>query len=70
MSKNKVVPFAAVERLARKAGAERISAGAIEALSDLLKSYAEDVAIKAVKYARYAKRSTIKREDVELSASE
>ena len=70
MSKNKVVPFAAVERLARKAGAERISADAIEALSDVLKDYAEYVAIRAVKYAKYAKRNTIKREDIELSASE
>ncbi|MBR9681004.1 MAG: histone [Candidatus Altiarchaeota archaeon] len=70
MSKNKVVPFAAVERLARKAGAERISVDAIKTLSEILKTYAEDVSIKAVKYARYAKRSTIKREDVELSASE
>ena len=70
MAKDKVIPFAAVERLARKAGAERISSSAVEALSDILKDYAKDVALRAVKYSKYAKRSTIKREDVELAASE
>ncbi len=67
---NKLVPSAAVERLARKAGAERISADAVKAISDILEEYAEQVARRAVKYTKYAKRKTIKREDIELSASE
>jgi histone H3/H4 len=70
MSKNKIIPSAAVERLARKAGVERVSGDAIEALNDILEDYAEAVSVRAVKYANYAKRRTIKREDVELAASE
>lgn len=70
MTRKRLIPLAAVERLARKAGAERISKGAIGALSDLLGDFAEDVAIRSVKYTRYANRNTIKRDDIELSASE
>ena len=70
MRKNRTIPFAAVERLARKAGAERISSSAIKELSEVLFDFAKDVALRAVKYSKYAKRSTIKREDIELAASE
>lgn len=70
MPRKRLIPLAAVERLARKAGAERISKDAIEALSDLLGEFAEDVAVRSVKYAKYANRNTIKRDDIELSASE
>ena len=70
MSKNDVVPSAAAERLARKAGVERISKEAVEALAGVLEDYAKSVSVSAVKYARYADRSTIKREDVEMAASE
>ncbi len=66
----RLLPLASVERLARKAGAERVSRDALEALAELLEDYARRVAAGSVKYARYARRSTIKREDIDLSASE
>ena len=66
----KLLPLASVEKLARRAGAERITKDAIRALAGLLESYAEKIAEGSTKYARYAKRATIKREDIELSASE
>jgi len=68
--KKRVIPMAAVERLMKKAGAERISPGAVKALVEILESTAKDIASRAVRYSRYAKRNTIKREDIELAASE
>ncbi len=66
----RLLPLASIERLARKAGAERISSDALLAIEEILEDYAKRVAEGSVKYARYAKRSTIKREDIDLSASE
>lgn len=65
-----LIPFAAAKRLAKKAGADRISQDAVELLADLLQDFAEDTALGSVKLAKYAGRKTIKREDIELSASE
>jgi histone H3/H4 len=70
VNRERLVPVSAVERLAKKAGAERIGKDALEEISSVLEDYAHKVAVKSVKYARYAKRSTIKREDIELAASE
>ena len=70
MTKNDVVAFSAAERLARLAGVERISPDAVKELSNILEDFAKDVAIRSVKYAKHAKRNTIKREDIELAASE
>jgi len=70
MAKRKIIPLAAVERLMKKAGAERISPGAVKVLADLLEDVAEDIAMRAVKYANYAKRKTITRADIEIAASE
>ena len=70
MARRRVLPLAAVERLMKKAGAERISPSAVKALADLLETAAEDIAARAVRYATYAKRKTITRADIELAASE
>ena len=66
----RLLPLAAVERLVKKAGAERASREAVEVLASILEDYAESVAQSSVKYARYAGRTTVKREDIELAASE
>jgi histone H3/H4 len=70
VASEKLIPVSAVERLAKKAGVERIGKDAIEEISAVLEDYARKIALKSVKYSKYAKRSTIKREDVELAASE
>ena len=70
MARRRILPLAAVERLIKKAGAERVSADAVKALAEILETFAEDVAERAVRYANYAKRKTITREDIELAASE
>lgn len=66
----KLISSASAERLSKKAGAQRISPDALSELIRVLEEYAERIAERAPKYARYAKRLTIKREDIELSASE
>ncbi len=63
-----LLPIAAVERIARKAGVERISAEALE----LLTLSTEDIAGELVKeietITRHAGRRTVKPEDVKIAA--
>ena len=61
------IPKAPVKRIIQDAGAERVSADAVDALVEFLEEYAEDVSKKAVAYAKYAKRKTVKAEDIELA---
>lgn len=63
-----MIPLAAVERVARKAGVQRISAKAIKELektvSDIGLELARDIAV----VAKHAKRKTILKQDVRLVA--
>ena len=61
------IPKAPVKRIIQEAGAERVSAGAVDALTEYLEDYAEDVSKKAVTYAKYAKRKTVQEEDIALA---
>jgi DNA-binding protein len=61
------LPLAAVERLIRKAGAERVSEDASEALADLLEEYSLDVSQKAVLLSKHAGRKTVTGEDIRLA---
>jgi len=63
----KTLPLAPLERLMRKAGAERVSEDAVSALRDVVEDMARDAADEALRAARHARRRTIKREDVELA---
>ena len=70
MAKRRIIPQAAVNRLIKKAGADRVSPDSVRVLSEILEDIANDIASRAVRMARYAKRKTITREDIELAASE
>ena len=61
------IPKASVKRIIQDAGAERVSADAVDALVEYLEDYAEETAEKAVTYAKYAKRKTVKAEDIALA---
>ncbi len=63
-----MIPLAVVERIARKAGVERISREALEELKELIEEIAEDLAMEAAELAKHAGRKTIKPEDVKLAA--
>ncbi len=59
---------AAVDRLIRKAGAERVSEDAAVALSRALEKKAVEISQEAMSLAEHAGRKTVKREDIELAA--
>ena len=61
------IPKAPVKRIIQDAGAERVSADAVDALVEYLEDYAEEVSKKAITYAKYAKRKTVKAEDIALA---
>ncbi|MDO8841318.1 MAG: histone family protein [Methanocalculus sp.] len=62
------LPIAAVVRIAKKNGAERVGSDAAEALVAKAEAYIADLTKKANQYALHAGRKTIKEEDIELAA--
>ena len=62
-----IIPKAAAEKIFKKAGAERISADAKDALVEYLEAEGLAAAEKAIKMAAVAKRKTVKAVDVELA---
>ena len=63
-----MLPLACIERIARKAGTERISADAIKELAKTIEELGEGLALEAAQAARHAKRKTILRGDIRLVA--
>jgi len=61
-----MLPLAAIERIARKAGAERISLDAIRELEKIISDLGLELAREAADAARHAKRKTILKEDIRL----
>lgn len=61
------LPIAALDRLIRKAGAERVSEDAAQELGKILSEVAIDVSKQAIELARHAKRKTVTGEDIKLA---
>ena len=63
-----IIPKAPVGRMILKAGAARVSQDAIDACTDILEQYADDVGKLAVTNAKHAGRKTVTDADVKLAA--
>lgn len=61
------LPLAAVDRIIRKAGGERVSEDAVEALAELLEEEGIKICQKARVFSNHAKRKTITAEDIRLA---
>ena len=62
------LPLAAVDRIIRKAGAERVSEDAAAALAEVLEEKGVAIGKQAVSLAEHANRKTITDADVRLAA--
>jgi histone H3/H4 len=62
------LPIAAVVRIAKKNGAERVGSDAAEALVVRAEKYIATLTKEANKLAEHAGRKTIKKEDVDLAS--
>jgi histone H3/H4 len=63
-----MLPLAPIERIARKAGVERISADAVKELAKVVEELGCELALEAAQAARHAKRKTILVEDIKFVA--
>lgn len=61
------LPLAAMHRIAKKAGAQRIGEDAAELMIKKGEEYLSNVVTKAVELAQHAGRKTIRAEDIELA---
>lgn len=64
----KLMPLAAMEKVLKNAGAERVSDKAKMALKQRLEERAEQIAETAVRLAGHAGRKTVKASDIRLAA--
>ncbi len=64
------LPVSPVDRIIRKAGAERVSGEAAELLADVLEEKGKEVATRANELAEHAGRKTVKREDIRMAVKE
>lgn len=67
MASKKLLPLAAMEKILKKSGAERVSDKAKVALKNVVEDIAEDIALQAIRLAQHAGRKTIKAGDIKLA---
>ncbi|MBR9703082.1 histone family protein [Candidatus Woesearchaeota archaeon] len=63
----KALPLAAMEKILKRAGADRVGEDAKAQLRDMLEAYAMKVGEQASSYAKHAGRKTVKAEDISLA---
>ena len=67
---SKLLPLAAMEKIIKQSGAERVSDKAKAELKNVIEDIAGGIAAKAVRLAEHAGRRTVKAEDIKLAVKE
>ena len=65
---SRLLPLAAMEKILKQSGADRVSDKAKVALKNTMEDLADQIAVKAVNLAKHAGRVTVKASDVKLAA--
>ena len=68
MASTRLLPLAAMEKVLKHCGAERVSDKAKVALKNVIEDIAEDIASKAVRFSVHAGRKTVKAGDIKLAS--
>ncbi len=63
-----IIPKAPLARILINAGAKRVSAGAVDAFTDVIQDLAESIATQASKIAKHSGRKTVQEGDIKLAA--
>ncbi|MCK5281920.1 MAG: NFYB/HAP3 family transcription factor subunit [Nanoarchaeota archaeon] len=66
----RLIPLAAMEKIMRKAGANRVSDDSKEALKEVIEDKAKEISGRAIKFAMHAGRKTVKAGDIKLAVNE
>ena len=64
----RLLPLAAMEKILKQCGADRVSDKAKVALKNVVEELADEISQKAIKLANHAGRKTVKARDVKLAA--
>jgi histone H3/H4 len=68
MTSSRLLPLAAMEKILKQSGANRVSDKAKVALKNTMEDLADEIAAKAVNLAKHAGRVTVKASDIKLAA--
>ncbi len=67
---DKFLPLAAMEKILKQGGAERVSDKAKVALKNAVEEIANEIAVKSIQLAVHAGRKTVKAVDIKLAVKE
>ena len=65
---SRLLPLAAMEKILKQCGADRVSDKAKVALKSTMEDLANEIAVKAVNLSKHAGRVTVKASDIKLAA--
>ena len=66
---DRIIPVAPIDRLIRRAGAQRVSSSASERMAQILEEIGTRLTKDALRFARHARRGTVTSADVDAAFS-